>query len=54
MIPTASLVLLIPIFFVSYLIEAPIVARFTTKYPATQVRASVFRANMASYLGWLL
>jgi uncharacterized membrane protein (DUF485 family) len=51
MIPTASLVLLVPFFFASYLIEAPIVAHFETKFPAAKVKAAVFRANIASYLG---
>ena len=51
MVPAASLVLLVPFFFASYFIEAPIVARIERRFPAPQVRAAVFRANVASYIG---
>jgi hypothetical protein len=51
MIPAASLFLPVPFFFTSYLIEAPIVARIKRELPAAQVRAAVFRANLASYTG---
>lgn len=51
MIPTASLFLLVPFFFTSYLIEAPIVAHIKRDLSRTQVRAAVFRANIASYAG---
>jgi len=51
MVPAASLVLLVPFFFASYFIEVPIVARFEKRFPAPQVRAAVFRANIASYMG---
>lgn len=61
MIPAASLFLLVPFFFVSYFIEAPIVARFQQQIPTGQVRAAVFRANIASYaclaafnIAWLI
>jgi len=60
MVPTASLVLLVPFFITSYLIEAPIVARIESANRITQVRSAVFRANLCSYLflalfnfGWL-
>lgn len=51
MIPAASLFLLVPFFFTSYLIEAPIVAHIKRDLPRTQMRAAVFRANVASYAG---
>lgn len=51
MVPTASLFLLVPFFFVSYLIEAPIVASIQCELPRPQVRAAIFRANVASYIG---
>ncbi len=51
MVPTASLFLLLPFFFASYLIEAPIVTRFRRDMPRAQLRAAVFRANIASYAG---
>lgn len=51
MVPTASLSLLVPFFFASYLIEAPIVAHFEREVPRAEVRAAVFRANLASYAG---
>ena len=51
MLPAASLFLLVPFFFASYFIEAPIVARFQREVPNTQVRNAVLRANMASYIG---
>lgn len=51
MVPVASLVLLVPFFFASYFIEAPIVARFQRQLPKAQVRRAVFQANAASYAG---
>jgi hypothetical protein len=51
MVPVASLFLLVPFFFASYFIEAPIVSRFQRQIPKAQVRAAVFRANVASYAG---
>lgn len=54
MVPVASLVLLVPFFFASYFIEAPIVARFQRQLPKAQVRRAVFQANVASYAGLLV
>lgn len=51
MIPAASLALLVPFFFASYFIEASLVARLERRFPVSQVRAAVFRANVASYIG---
>ena len=51
MVPTASLSLLVPFFFASYFIEAPIVARYQCDVPRALVRFAVFRANVASYIG---
>lgn len=49
MIPTASLVLLVPFFFVSYWIEALIVSSMMKSFPEKQVRKAVFAANLSSY-----
>lgn len=49
MLPAASLVLLIPFFFASYFVEAPIVARMESAYSRSAVRSAVFRANIVSY-----
>lgn len=49
MIPSASLALLVPFFFTSYVIEAWIVSSMMTNHPAKQVRRAVFFANMYSY-----
>ncbi len=61
MLPAASIVLLVPFFFTSYFVEAPIVTRLEAAYARAQVRAAVLRANIYSYsllalftLGWLL
>jgi len=51
MVPAASLALLVPFFFASYFIEASIVVRLERRFPASQIRAAVFRANLASYIG---
>lgn len=50
MLPAASLVLLIPFFFTSYFVEAPIVTRLEPEYLRAHVRTAVFRANLFSYL----
>lgn len=50
MLPAASLTLLIPYFFTSYFVEAPIVTHFERAYSRVQVRTAVFRANLISYL----
>jgi hypothetical protein len=50
MLPAASLVLLIPFFFTSYFVEAPIVSRLEPAYSRTHVRSAVLRANLFSYL----
>lgn len=53
MVPIALLVLLIPFFYVSYWIEAPIVSRFLDKgegIDKIQVRKAVWVANLYSYL----
>ena len=44
------MVLLAPFFFVSYLIEAPIVNHYVQGPPSDQVKKAVFRANIVSYL----
>ena len=48
MLPVASLVLLIPFFFASYFVEAPIVARMERGYSRSAVRSAVFRSNIVS------
>ena len=50
MVPTASLILLVPFFFTSYWIEALIVSSMMKSHPETQIRKGVFAANVASYL----
>lgn len=50
MVPAASLALLIPYFFTSYFVEAPIVTHFEHAYSRVQIRTAVFRANLISYL----
>lgn len=61
MVPTASLVLLVPFFFASYVIEANMISRLEPQYPESRLRPVVFRANLLSYillavanLAWLL
>jgi hypothetical protein len=61
MMPTASLVLLAPFFFASYVIEAHVISRYECQYPITRLRPAVFRANLLSYvllaianLAWLM
>lgn len=61
MLPAASLVLLVPFFFTSYLVEAPIVTRLEGTYPRAKVRVAVLSANIRSYMllavfcvGWLV
>ena len=61
MVPTASLVLLVPFFFASYVIEANMICRMEPHAPSARIRPAVFRANLMSYvllavanLGWLL
>jgi len=49
MVPTASLVLLVPFFLVSYWIEALIVSSMMKSFPEKQVRKGVFAANLSSY-----
>jgi hypothetical protein len=49
MIPTASLVLLVPFFFTSYWVEAKVVAAMTRTCPRNEVKSAVFKANVASY-----
>ena len=48
MLPVASLVLLIPFFFASYFVEAPIVARMERGYSQSAVRSAVFRSKTVS------
>ena len=50
MLPAASLVLLVPFFFTSYFVEAPIVTRLERAYSRAHVRSAVLRANLCSYL----
>lgn len=61
MVPSASLVLLIPFFFASYLIEALIARKILKGFDKAVLHRSVFLANISSYavlfvlaLGWLL
>lgn len=61
MVPTASLVLLVPFFLASYVIEANMICRMEAQYSEAQLRPAVFRANVLSYvflavanLAWLL
>lgn len=61
MAPTASLVLLLPFFFASYVIEANVIGRLEPQHDVARLRPAVFRANLLSYfllavanLGWLL
>lgn len=61
MVPAASLVLLVPFFFASYVIEANMISRLEPQYPEPRLRSVVFRANLLSYvllavanLAWLL
>lgn len=61
MAPAASLVLLAPFFFASYVIEANMISRLEPHYPEARLKPAVFRANLFSYvllavanLTWLL
>jgi len=49
MVPAASLVLLVPFFIASYLIEAPIMRRMIKAAERRLVRNAAFWANLASY-----
>jgi hypothetical protein len=49
MIPTASLVLLVPFFFASYWVESWVVSAMLHKHSVGPVKPAVFRANLASY-----
>jgi hypothetical protein len=61
MIPAATLVLLAPFFFASWLIESKVAGRFLKEYPEGAVRRGMLAANGLSYLllglldlAWLL
>ncbi len=61
MIPTASFVLLIPFFYVSWLLERSMVKRFLKEFSWEEVKMATFTANLYSYgflgiivLGWLI
>lgn len=61
MTPAASLVLLVPFFFVSALVESALVSRLWKDLPRRRVRAATWIANALSYAGlvvyaagWLL
>lgn len=61
MVPAASLFLLIPFFFASYVVECAVTNKMIKKVSRHDVRKGVFIANIASYallaiyvLGWLL
>jgi hypothetical protein len=64
MVPTASLALLTPFFFASYITEAHVIGHYEPRYSKNQLRPAVFRANLLSYillavanliwLGWAL
>lgn len=64
MIPTASLVLLAPFFFASYITEAHVISHYEPRYCKSRLRPAVFQANLLSYillavvnliwLGWAL
>jgi hypothetical protein len=60
MIPTASLVLLIPFFYVSWLLERGVAKRFLKEFSREDIYKATFTANLYSYgllgvlvLGWL-
>jgi len=60
MIPTATIVLLVPAFFVSWFIEHQISKRMLKKFEAAEVRSIICKANLMTYfllllitLGWL-
>lgn len=60
MMPVASLVLLVPFFFASAWVENKVISWFKRTPPKDQVKAAVWKANMASYallalinVGWL-
>lgn len=64
MIPTASLVLLAPFFFASYITETHVISHYEPRHCKSRLRPAVFRANLLSYillavvnliwLGWAL
>lgn len=49
MIPAATLVLLIPFFFVSWFIEHQVAKRILMEISSVRVNRSIFRANLISY-----
>ena len=61
MVPTASFVLLIPFFYVSWLLERSLARRFLQEYTHEDINRATFTANLYSYgllgmilLAWLL
>ena len=61
MVPTASLVLLIPFFYVSWLLERRRTKRLLKEYDPANIKKATFIANLCSYgllfaivLGWLI
>lgn len=61
MVPTASLVLLIPFFYVSWLLECRRTKRLLREYDPANIKKATFIANLCSYgllfaivLGWLI
>jgi len=60
MVPSATLVLLVPFFFASYFIEYLIAKKMLKEYDRKKIRESVFVANLTTYIilglitvGWL-